>query len=151
MVETQAVVVGKRTQEKDGYDALIVGIGERKEKSVSKAMAGVFKKAGVSAKQSLRELRGPAEFVAGFEVGQELKVDQIFVKEIGAGAEPGRDGAAIVRTIVTLAHSLGMAVVAEGVETEAQRAFLRQFGCEQGQGFLFAEPMAAAEFGALLA
>ena len=78
VVETQTVVVGKRTKEKDGYDALVVGIGERKEKNTSKALAGVFKKAGVTAKQNLRELRGSAEFVAGFEVGQELKVDQIF-------------------------------------------------------------------------
>jgi large subunit ribosomal protein L3 len=78
VVETQTVVVGKRTKEKDGYDALVLGIGERKEKNTSKALAGVFKKAGVTPKQSLRELRATPEFVATFEVGQELKVDQIF-------------------------------------------------------------------------
>src|SRR5262245_59421684 len=78
VVETQTVVVGKRTKEKDGYDALILGTGERKEKRTSKALGGVFKKAGVPPQQSLRELRASAEFVAGFEVGQALKVDQIF-------------------------------------------------------------------------
>jgi large subunit ribosomal protein L3 len=78
VVETQTYVVGKRTKEKDGYDALIIGIGERKAKRTSKAMAGVFAKAGVTAKQNLRELRAAADFVAGFEVGQELKVDQLF-------------------------------------------------------------------------
>jgi large subunit ribosomal protein L3 len=78
VVETQAVVVAKRTKEKDGYDALVLGQGDRKEKRTSKAMAGVFAKAGVSAKQTLRELRAPAEFVAGFEIGTPLKVDQIF-------------------------------------------------------------------------
>ncbi len=78
VVETQTVVVGKRTKEKDGYDALILGTGDRKEKRTSKALGGVFKKAGVTPRQSLRELRASAEFVAGFEVGQDLKVDQIF-------------------------------------------------------------------------
>jgi EAL domain-containing protein (putative c-di-GMP-specific phosphodiesterase class I) len=80
-----------------------------------------------------------------------LKVDQSFVREIGLAPEPGRDEAPIVRTIVTLAHSLGMAVVAEGVETEAQRALLIELGCEGLQGFLLHPPMSAAAADELLA
>jgi EAL domain-containing protein (putative c-di-GMP-specific phosphodiesterase class I) len=53
--------------------------------------------------------------------------------------------ASIVRTIIEMAHSLGFTVVAEGVETEEQAAFLRALRCEQAQGYLFARPMPAAE------
>jgi EAL domain-containing protein (putative c-di-GMP-specific phosphodiesterase class I) len=49
--------------------------------------------------------------------------------------------AAIVRTILTLAHSLDLTVVAEGVETEGQRAFLVENGCEVFQGYLFGRPV----------
>jgi EAL domain-containing protein (putative c-di-GMP-specific phosphodiesterase class I) len=50
-----------------------------------------------------------------------------------------------------MAHTLSFTVVAEGVETDGQMNFLRQFGCEQGQGFLFARPMSAVQFAALIA
>ena len=56
-----------------------------------------------------------------------------------------------MRTIIEMAHTLGFTVVAEGVETEAQAEYLRRHGCEQGQGYLFARPMPAAELAALLA
>jgi EAL domain-containing protein (putative c-di-GMP-specific phosphodiesterase class I) len=49
-----------------------------------------------------------------------------------------------------MAHTLGFTVVAEGVERDSQAAFLRTLGCEQAQGFLFARPMSADEFTALL-
>lgn len=78
VVESSAVVVGKRTKEKDGYDALVLGTGQLKEKHASKAVAGQFKKAGVEGRRTLREFRCSAEFAAGFELGAELKVDQIF-------------------------------------------------------------------------
>ncbi len=78
VVEARTVVVGKRTQEKDGYDALVLGMEERKEKHMSKAVAGFFKKAGVAPKRQLRELRCSAEHAAGVEVGQELKLDSVF-------------------------------------------------------------------------
>jgi large subunit ribosomal protein L3 len=78
VVESQTVVVGKRTKDKDGYDALVIGTGERKAGRTSAAVAGAFKKANLTPKQTVRELRLSAEFVAGFEVGQEIKVDQIF-------------------------------------------------------------------------
>jgi large subunit ribosomal protein L3 len=78
VIESNVIVVGKRTQEKDGYDAIIVGSGERKEKHTSKALAGAFKKAGVEPKRTLRELRCSAEFAASVEVGAGLKVDALF-------------------------------------------------------------------------
>jgi large subunit ribosomal protein L3 len=78
VVETDAIVVGKRTKEKDGYDAIIVGTGERKEKHTNKALAGQFKKANVPARRTLREFRCSAEYAAGLEIGAALKLDQIF-------------------------------------------------------------------------
>jgi large subunit ribosomal protein L3 len=74
------VVVGKRTPEKDGYTALILGLGERKEKHTSKPLAGYFKKAlpGAGHKRVLKELRCEPEFAAKWEVGATLKLDEIF-------------------------------------------------------------------------
>ena len=63
---------------------------------------------------------------------QELKIDRSFVK----GSADDRTDAAIVRALIVLGHSLGMRVVAEGVETEAQRATLAALGCDTYQGFL---------------
>ena len=57
VVESNAIVVGKRTKEKDGYDAIIVGTGERKDKHTNKAVAGQFKKANVPGRRTLREMR----------------------------------------------------------------------------------------------
>lgn len=70
-----------------------------------------------------------------------LKIDRSFVAMIDE--EGGNDE--IVRAIITLARNLGLTVVAEGIETDAQLALLRKLGCESGQGFLFAEPMPLAE------
>lgn len=68
-----------------------------------------------------------------------LKIDRSFVAGL-----PGDEGSQkIVRAIVALAHGLGKLVVAEGIETEAQRDFLRGLGCDFGQGFLFGEPKPA--------
>lgn len=78
VVETSTFVVGKRTQEKDGYDALILGTGELKDKHTNKSVAGQFKKAGVTGRKTLREFRCSAEFAAGYELGAELKVESIF-------------------------------------------------------------------------
>ena len=78
----------------------------------------------------------------------ELKIDRSFVTPIDTDAS-GR-GSVIVRAMIALAHSLGLAVVAEGVETEAQWAFLRDQACDQCQGFLFGKPVPVAEFNALL-
>jgi diguanylate cyclase (GGDEF)-like protein/PAS domain S-box-containing protein len=67
----------------------------------------------------------------------ELKIDQSFVREL----ETDANDAAIVRTITTLGQSLGLEVIAEGVETETARAFLAAQGCRCYQGFYFAKPM----------
>lgn len=78
VVEARPVVVAKRTKEKDGYDALVVGIEERKERHTAKPLAGMYKKANVTPKRVLRELRCSAEFAASVEVGNELKLDGLF-------------------------------------------------------------------------
>jgi large subunit ribosomal protein L3 len=72
------VVLGKRTIEKDGYTALVLGFEERKEKHTSKPLAGYFKKANASPKRIVKELRCEAEFAAKFDVGATVKLDEIF-------------------------------------------------------------------------
>jgi len=71
-------VVGKRTKEKDGYTALVLGLGERTPKHTTKPLGGIYKKANVSPKRVLRELRTNEDFVKKYEVGQVLKLDEIF-------------------------------------------------------------------------
>jgi diguanylate cyclase (GGDEF)-like protein/PAS domain S-box-containing protein len=75
-----------------------------------------------------------------------LKVDRSFVTASSHSA----DSAAITRTIIFMAHSLGMSVIAEGVETPEQLAFLREHGCNQLQGYLFSAPLTAEKFGEML-
>lgn len=75
------VVVGKRTKEKDGYTALVLGLSEAKEKHLTKAELGVFKKAGVTPKRTVKELRCAEDFAGKYEVGQTMKLDEIF--EVG--------------------------------------------------------------------
>ena len=77
----------------------------------------------------------------------ELKIDHSFVRD--ALTDP--NDATIARTIVALGQSLGLAVVAEGVETEAQRTFLAGNGCTVYQGHLFGRPLPLDEFEKLLA
>ena len=67
----------------------------------------------------------------------QLKIDRTFVKDLLT--DP--NDAAIARTIISLAQSLGLFVMAEGVETEAQRALLARFGCDCYQGYLFCKPL----------
>jgi len=81
VIESALTVVGKRTKEKDGYDALIVGLGERKEKHTSKPVAGQFKKSGQTPKRTVRELRMNADLVAKYEVGAPVKLEEVF--EVG--------------------------------------------------------------------
>jgi len=66
-----------------------------------------------------------------------LKIDQSFV----AHMKPASESLEIVRSIITLAQSLGKHVIAEGVETEEQVALLRSLGCEYGQGYFFSKPL----------
>ena len=78
VIEAETVVVGKRTAEKDGYDALVIGMGERKAGRTAKAQAVVYEKAGIAPKQHVRELRCSAEHAAKFEVGKPLGVADVF-------------------------------------------------------------------------
>jgi diguanylate cyclase (GGDEF)-like protein len=81
----------------------------------------------------------------------ELKIDKSFLAEIGgdpAHAEAGKG--TLIGGIIALGHSLGLKIVAEGVETEQQHAFLQQHRCEQCQGYLFSRPLPATEFQRLL-
>jgi EAL domain-containing protein (putative c-di-GMP-specific phosphodiesterase class I) len=71
----------------------------------------------------------------------QLKIDQSFVRDITTDPED----AAIVETIIAMARHLQMEIIAEGVETEAQRAFLEKNGCAFCQGYLFGKPMSAAD------
>jgi diguanylate cyclase len=70
---------------------------------------------------------------------EELKIDRSFVLDL----ETSADARAVVDAVVQLAKALGLKVVAEGVETEAQQQILRSLGCDELQGYLFAKPMSA--------
>ncbi len=75
-----------------------------------------------------------------------LKIDIAFIREVTSNPQD----AAITRTIIELAHSLNLRVVAEGVETQAQLAFLKAAGCDQIQGYLFSRPLPVATLERLL-
>ncbi len=100
VVQSGAVVIGKRTQEKDGYSALILGLGERTEKRTRKPLLGQYKKVEQTPKRWIRELRAAEDHVAKFEIGQKVPVDQIF--EVGQivdaqGITRGRGFSGVVR------------------------------------------------------
>jgi EAL domain-containing protein (putative c-di-GMP-specific phosphodiesterase class I) len=76
----------------------------------------------------------------------QLKIDQSFVRNITTD----QHDAAIVQTIISMAQGLGLEVIAEGVETEAQREFLELRGCHNYQGYLYARPMPIHDVEALL-
>jgi len=78
VIQAACRVVGKRTEERDGYSALILGLGEKKAKRTSKAVKTAFEKVGQKAPQHTREIRLSAEAVAAHEIGQVLKVEDIF-------------------------------------------------------------------------
>jgi EAL domain-containing protein (putative c-di-GMP-specific phosphodiesterase class I) len=71
-----------------------------------------------------------------------LKIDRSFVD----GLPDGERDAQIARAIIAMAHSLNLAVIAEGVESHAQLNFLREHGCDEVQGYLFGHPVPAAQF-----
>jgi diguanylate cyclase (GGDEF)-like protein/PAS domain S-box-containing protein len=77
----------------------------------------------------------------------QLKIDQSFVQSL----QRDTHSAAIAQTIITLGHTMGLSVIAEGVETPAQQALLAQLGCTAYQGYLFSRPLALAQVQALLA
>lgn len=71
-----------------------------------------------------------------------IKIDRSFVQDVNSSPE----NASIIRAVIGMAHSLGLSVVAEGVETEGQLAYLRGLACEEMQGYLFSRPVPAAQF-----
>jgi diguanylate cyclase (GGDEF)-like protein len=75
-----------------------------------------------------------------------IKIDQSFVRQISSSAPE----TAIVKAIISMAHSLNLEVVAEGVETEAEFGILANLGCDQAQGYYFSRPVDAASFTSLL-
>ncbi|TFW25814.1 EAL domain-containing protein [Duganella callida] len=75
-----------------------------------------------------------------------LKIDMAFVREVTSNP----DDAAIVLAIINMAHSLKLNVIAEGVEKEAQLAYLRRHNCDEMQGYFFSRPLPEAEFEAML-
>ncbi len=72
----------------------------------------------------------------------QLKIDQSFVRDV----QTSPNDAAIARTVLALGQTLGLDVIAEGVETEAQRAFLLDMGCHSYQGYLFSKPLESKDF-----
>jgi EAL domain-containing protein (putative c-di-GMP-specific phosphodiesterase class I) len=74
-----------------------------------------------------------------------IKIDQSFVRASSKGTRP-----VILRSIIALAHDLGMEVVAEGAESDSDAVELYQLGCEYAQGFIFGEPMSADDAKAML-
>jgi diguanylate cyclase (GGDEF)-like protein/PAS domain S-box-containing protein len=76
-----------------------------------------------------------------------IKIDRSFVRDLATDAAD----AAVINAIIAMAHSLGIRVVAEGVETEAQQAYLRERGCDEAQGFLYSRAVTAAQFQSLAA
>jgi EAL domain-containing protein (putative c-di-GMP-specific phosphodiesterase class I) len=77
----------------------------------------------------------------------QLKIDQSFVRDLLTDPKE----AAIAKTIVALGHSLGLTVIAEGVETAAQRQVLQQLGCHAYQGYFFGRPAPAEQLAAFFA
>jgi large subunit ribosomal protein L3 len=100
VVQAGCVVVGKRTVEKDGYSALVLGLGDRREKRVNKPLAGQFKKISQAPKRWVRELRAPEDHVAKFDIGAKVPVEEIFqVGQIvdAQGITRGRGFTGVVR------------------------------------------------------
>ena len=77
----------------------------------------------------------------------QIKIDRTFVRDITS--DP--NDAAIVQTVIAMTHALGLNVIAEGVETQAQHDYLHQRGCHAFQGYLFSKPVPIEQFEALLA
>ncbi len=110
----------------------------------------VLLEAGLGVEQTVRDLRalgihvGLDDFGTGYSALAHLqrfdldflKIDRSFVADLSEGSR----GLAMVQAVANLAHSLGLTVVAEGVETSEQSDLLRSLGCDRGQGWLFGRP-----------
>jgi EAL domain-containing protein (putative c-di-GMP-specific phosphodiesterase class I) len=76
-----------------------------------------------------------------------LKIDRSFISGVGSNSADR----AIVKATIDMAHAVGLTVVAEGVETHEQENYLRAFGCDRAQGFLYSRPLPAAAITDMLA
>jgi large subunit ribosomal protein L3 len=97
---SSVAVVGKRTKEKDGYTAIVFGVTDAKDKHLTKADLGQFKKNNAPAKRELSELRCSEDYAAKFEVGQPYKLDELFTvgqKVDARGLTRGRGFTGVVR------------------------------------------------------
>jgi diguanylate cyclase (GGDEF)-like protein/PAS domain S-box-containing protein len=117
----------------DNIDETIIKMNALREIGISFSMDDFG--TGYSSLSSLKQL--PLD---------QLKIDKSFVCDLTID----RDDAVIVQTIIAMARNLGMGVIAEGVETEAQRAFLEQHDCPLFQGYLFSKPVPIGQFEQLL-
>lgn len=93
-------ILGKRTPERDGYAALILGFGEKRDKLVNKPEAGFYAKNGQKAAETVKEFRVPAERLESFEVGQVLKPSECFeegTKVDVTGTSKGRGFAGVIK------------------------------------------------------
>jgi diguanylate cyclase (GGDEF)-like protein len=79
-----------------------------------------------------------------------LKIDKSFIDDLGAARDGAPGQTAVVRSVIGLAHDLGMAVTAEGVEEERQMELLTELGCDHAQGFLLGRPMPADDITAVV-
>jgi len=100
VIESELKVLDKRTKEKHGYDAIVVGFEARKAKHTTKPLAGQFKKMGQEPHRFVRELRLSAEAAAKYEVGADVKLDEVF--QVGQfvdvqGTTRGRGFTGVVR------------------------------------------------------
>jgi EAL domain-containing protein (putative c-di-GMP-specific phosphodiesterase class I) len=86
------------------------------------------------------------QYLRDFPVDK-VKIDQTFVRKMVVDSSD----ASIIRAIIALARSMQLSVIAEGIETSVQHAFLRDEGCKVGQGYLFSLPLDAEDFAYLLA
>ena len=80
-------------------------------------------------------------YLRRFEVGK-LKIDRMFLE----GVPDKKRSTNLVRMIIAMGHTLNAQVTGEGIETEEQATFLREAGCEFGQGFLFSRPLSVENF-----
>jgi EAL domain-containing protein (putative c-di-GMP-specific phosphodiesterase class I) len=137
----------------DVIQAIIAGSGLAASRIVLEVTEGVLIEDPREAQMRLEALRALGVRIALDDFGtgysslsylqkfpfQLLKIDRAFVASLGTAGNAG----AIIQSIVTLGHALGMKVLAEGVETDEQRVLLRLAGCDEMQGFLLAKPRPA--------
>jgi diguanylate cyclase (GGDEF)-like protein/PAS domain S-box-containing protein len=152
--------VNARGSQRDWFE-LMRGLGLPGQALVLEITEGLLLDAGAGINEQLLELRdaGVGVSLDDFGTGYSsmsylqrydidyLKIDQSFVRNLS----PTSKDLALCKAIVVMAHELGLRVIAEGVETEAQRALLHDAGCDFGQGYLFARPMAPEDFEAWMA